>query len=121
MNTKLKPVLAGCILLCFIFIYAFAQTTTTPTEYTAFVGQKVVLAASAEGTLPLTYYWYKDNSLVGVSDSISFSSVTLLNAGVYKVTAKNIGGETNSDPVRLIIVTPIAPNKVKITVTITNN
>lgn len=121
MNTKIKSVLVSCFLLFFIFIYTFAQTTVTPTEYTAFVGQKVVLTASAEGTLPITYYWYKDNSLVGVSNSIAFTSVSLLNAGVYKVTAKNIGGETNSDPVRLIVVTPIAPNKVKITVTISDN
>jgi len=104
-------------------IYALAQTTPTPSiaEYTAMAGQKVILAATAEGTTPITFYWYKDTSLVGVSDSITFANVGAANAGTYKVTAKNLVGEADSEPVRLIVVTPIAPNKVKITVTITNS
>ena len=117
-----KLLLSIPVILLGLAIYALAQTTPTPAvaEYTALTGQKVVLVASAEGTTPITFYWYKDTSFIGVSDSITFASVSTANTGTYKVTAKNSVGEADSEPVRLIIITPIAPNKVKITVTITN-
>jgi len=121
-DTYMKKIIFSIpIVLIGLAIYALAQTTPTTAEYTALAGQKVVLAAAAEGTAPITFYWYKDTSLIGVSDSITFTSISLANAGTYRVTAKNLVGETSSDPIRLIVVTPVAPNKVKITVTITNS
>lgn len=103
--------------------YIFAQAATTPieTSYTALVGQKVVLNASAEGTTPMTFNWYKDGNFIGVTDTITLNSVQTSNAGAYKVVAVNSVGQSESDIARLVVVTPIAPNKVKITVTISNS
>jgi len=102
--------------------YLYSQgAAVTETTYTALVGQRVVLNATAEGTTPITFNWYKDGTFIGVTDTITLTSVQTTNAGVYKVTAINAVGQADSEPVRLIVVTPVAPNKVKITVTITNN
>lgn len=119
----MKKILFGTMLsLLTLGAFLYSQgAAVTETTYTALVGQKVVLNVTAEGTTPITYNWYKDGTFIGVTDTITLTSVQTTNAGVYKVTAVNMAGQADSDLARLIVVTPVAPNKVKITVTITNN
>lgn len=117
-----KVILISILLLLSVGVYLLGQAVA-PTEvtYTALAGQRVVLNASAEGTTPMTFNWYKDGTFIGVTNTITLTSVQTSNAGVYKVTAINSVGQSESEPTRLIVIVPIAPNKVKITVTITNN
>ena len=117
-----KIIFTFLLLSASIGAFLVAQSATpTETTYTALLGQKVVLNATAEGTTPMTFNWYKDGNFIGVTDTITLTSVQTSNAGVYKVTAINVAGQADSDLARLIVVVPVAPNKVKITVTITNN
>jgi hypothetical protein len=95
-------------------------TTTDPvvTERTVTLNSRVVLTASAEGTTPFTFNWYKNNVWVGVSDNLTFDRIQVADAGTYKVVANNSAGTAESAPLTIIVFVPIAPNKVKITVTV---
>jgi hypothetical protein len=98
-----------------VFLYAQGATTTTTSE-TIYTGSKVTLKATADGTLPITFYWYKNGTFVGVMDTMVFDKIALTDAGTYTVTAKNIAGEGSSDPLTIIVITPSSPSNVKITI-----
>ena len=94
-----------------------AQTTES---FTAYVGQKVQLKVSAEGTPPFTYVWYKGSSIIAsaTTDTILFNSIQLTDAGSYKVSLSNFAGAAESQTVALVVIQAIAPSNVRITITI---
>lgn len=111
----LSFIIASSVILS-AFLYAQAATTPTITNETVFTGSKITLKASAEGTAPINFYWYKNGTFVGISETIVFEKIALTDAGTYMVTAKNLVGEANSDPLTIVVITPVSPSNVKITI-----
>jgi hypothetical protein len=98
----------------------FAQTTPTPnpdvTE-TVFVNTKVTLQVTADGTSPITFNWFKNGVAYGTpGSSLVFNSIQASDAGTYKVTATNLAGSADSNSAIIIVVTPVAPSNVRITI-----
>ena len=120
-NLNVKKILFICSLLLSLGAFLFAQTTTTtPTTQTEniLLNSKVVLTASAEGTLPITFNWYKNDVWIGLTDSITLEKIQLSDAGTYKIVATNVAGTAESAPLAIVVIVPVAPNKVKINVTL---
>lgn len=86
---------------------AFAQTVIGQEVYKLRVGERLVLVASADGTPPITFVWYKDGVETGVTTAeYVISSVTPQDAGTYSVKASNSVGSATSPAVicRMIIL-----------------
>lgn len=92
----------------------FAQAASTP----VLVGRKVVFISSAEGTTPFTYVWYKDNVVIPnqTQSTLTIESVTIADAGTYKVRISNIAGSMDSNEIAIVI--PQAPTRANITISI---
>lgn len=71
------------------------QSVTFPSSYDLTPGTAVTLGVNvAAGTTPLTYQWYKNNTILTGATSASLS----VNApGAYKYTATNSAGSTTSN------------------------
>ena len=108
------------IIIVAIVALLTAQTTApeTPTatniENIVYTGSSITLYATAEGTTPITYNWYKDNIWIGITDSFVLQNIQPSNSGTYKVIANNIAGFSESEPYKLTVITPTPPEKVKI-------
>ncbi|XP_056593503.1 uncharacterized protein si:ch1073-15f19.2 [Triplophysa dalaica] len=59
--------------------------TSSPLRVT--VGEDVVISCKTEASQPLLYKWMKGNTTVSSSDTLSLSSVTSNQSGIYKLTA----------------------------------
>jgi len=83
--------------------------STQPASLTLFEGRKAVLSASATGTPPLSYQWYRNGSLVpgATNSSLTFYPVASTNAGNYTVVVGNTFGSVTSAPAATLTVTPI--------------
>ena len=83
---------------------------TQPQSVKTTIGSSAVFSGLASGDSPLTYQWYKDQAVISgaVSESISISSVSQAEVGVYYFEAKNPVGSVYSDQVNLDIY--IAPS-----------
>ena len=70
------------------------------------VGSSVTLEASASGTLPLTYQWYKDKlPLAGkTSSQLPLSGLTASNAGNYYVLITNRAGRAVSQEAVVTVI-----------------
>jgi hypothetical protein len=75
------------------------------------------LTATADGTAPITYAWFKGTTQVATGSTLVFNSIQTADAGVYKAVATNPGGSTDSNLATLVVITPVAPFNVKITIT----
>jgi hypothetical protein len=95
-----------------------SNTEPVVTERTVTLNSRVVLTASAEGTTPMTFNWYKNNVWVGISDNLTFDRIQASDAGTYKVVANNSAGTAESSPLTITVFVPVAPNKVRITITV---
>lgn len=93
---------------------AFAQAASTP----VLAGRKVVFISSADGTTPFTYAWFKDGVLIpnATQSTLTIESVSPADAGVYKVRISNLAGSADSN--EIAIVTPQAPTRATITISI---
>lgn len=95
-----------------------SNTEPVVTERTVTLNSRVVLTASAEGTTPITFNWYKNNVWVGISNNLTFDRIQASDAGTYKVVANNSAGTAESSPLTITVFVPVAPNKVRITITV---
>lgn len=101
------------------------QTPVNSSE-TVYIGSKVTLTATADGSLPIDISWFKDgvqittnittsaNQTSYTNDVFTIPSVQLTDAGTYKATATNIAGSADSAPLTVITIVPVGPNNVKI-------
>jgi len=75
-------------------------------------GQLVTLTATADGTAPFTYQWYKNgNILAGATGSTyTLNSFQAADAGTYTATISNSAGSTNTDDATLTLyIANVAP------------
>ncbi len=95
----------------------------TPESFNVYVGQRVQMKATAEGTTPFTYAWYKGTTQItsATADTLLFNSIQLSDAGSYKVTLTNFAGSGESQTVALVVIQAVAPSNVRITITVLPN
>lgn len=94
-----------------------AQVAPNPdVSETVFTNTKVTLNVTADGTSPITYTWFKNNVQVATGTSLVFNSIQTTDAGTYKVTASNTVGSAESNNAILVVIVPVAPSNVRITI-----
>src|SRR5581483_10644021 len=71
-------------------------TDIAPLTQTNFLGMPTTFTVNAGGTLPITYYWYRDGSVVQSGSSASYTFGTLSGTHTYSCTISNSFGSTNS-------------------------
>jgi hypothetical protein len=90
--------------------------TAKPVPTTFYVGSSAAtFSCAANGTPNFTYQWYQGATPIGsptttsaLTNSISLPVLTSGSAGAYSVTVQNAYGSTNSGPVNLTVLTPMA-------------
>ena len=72
--------------------------TSQPTSRSGECGGSATFSAAASGDGPVSYQWYKGAALMGgaTDSALTFSPLSLANAGSYSVVASNTGGSTTS-------------------------
>ena len=115
MKKLLSSIFASIVLSC----ASFAQTSPTNPDVseTVLTNTKVTLAVTADGTGPITYAWFKGTTQVATGSTLVFNSIQTADAGVYKAVATNVAGSTDSNLATIVVITPVAPYNVKITIT----
>ncbi|MGH7971286.1 MAG: immunoglobulin domain-containing protein, partial [Limisphaerales bacterium] len=84
-----------------------AQILNGPTDQTATNGDNIAFAVTAQGTPPLTYQWFfnQSNSLPqGTDATLSLSNVSSNDVGSYEVVVSNPYGSVTSPPAALSVV-----------------
>ncbi len=107
-----KLLFSGIFALLVSVTSLFAQTT--PASSTEYTGTKITLAGEAQGTTPITFAWFKNDVQVATGANLVFNAIALTDAGTYKLRATNNWGTADSDTLAIVVVTPVAPNQVKI-------
>lgn len=83
-----------------------------PQSQTNYVGASITFTATATGTEPITYTWYKQGdaaySFTGRTNAIS--GLASANAGFYYVVAQNAIGARTSTVARLEVLPPVVTN-----------
>ncbi|MCP5523744.1 MAG: immunoglobulin domain-containing protein [Verrucomicrobiales bacterium] len=81
-----------------------------PVSQIVTAGESVTLSATAGGTEPLTYQWYKDGVALpqATEASHTLSSFQPSDAGVYTVVVTNLSGSATSAPALLTLHLPAA-------------
>lgn len=100
--------------LGFLVLVTSLLGQTTPTSSTEYTGTKITLAGEAQGTTPITFAWFKNDVQVATGANLVFNAIALTDAGTYKLRATNNWGTADSDALAIVVVTPVAPNQVKI-------
>jgi hypothetical protein len=115
MKKLISAIFASIVLVAAVV----AQTSSTNPDLseTVLTNTKVTLTATADGTAPITYTWFKGTTQVATGSTLVFNSIQTADAGVYKAVATNPGGSTDSNLATLVVITPVAPFNVKITIT----
>jgi hypothetical protein len=87
---------------------------TQPLRQTVSVGQNATFGVVADGTLPLSYQWYLNNTnpLVNATlATLTLTDVQTGDAGQYSVLVTNIAGSVSSSSAMLVVSTnPVAPS-----------
>ena len=86
--------------------------TTQPASQTVTAGANVILSVIASGTAPLAYQWQYNGVNVsgGTAATLTLTSVTTNQAGIYACIVTNIAGSTMSAAATLTVnLAPIAP------------
>jgi hypothetical protein len=75
-----------------------------PSSQAIAVGSNCTFSVVATGTNPISYQWYRNNTIIlsAESDSYTINSVTNLNNGNYSCAASNIFGSVTSNSATLI-------------------
>ena len=75
-------------------------------DQTATNGDDVSWTITAQGTAPLSYQWYFNNTVLGVETNASLvlSNVVSSEAGIYQVIVANLYGSITSSPANLKVV-----------------
>ena len=84
-----------------------AGIVTSPTGVTNYTGQPFDLTVVASGAPPLSFQWYKNNTLIPGATNATFSvaSAVVTNSGNYYVYVQNTAGNTNSEVATVSIIT----------------
>src|SRR5204862_181224 len=88
-------------------VAAPAMVVSGPTNQVATNGDTVFLTVIAEGTQPLIYQWYfnETNSLAEATNAtLVLSNVTPAQAGNYAVSVSNPYGSETSEPAQLFVL-----------------
>lgn len=82
------------------------EITTPPANATAVLGQSASFTVVATGSAPLSYQWYKGNSLISGATSANYTiaATTMASAGDYHVVVTNEGGFATSSAATLNLV-----------------
>jgi hypothetical protein len=84
---------------------------TTPLNQTAETGSTVEIGLTADGTLPLTYQWFFNNSLpiTEATDEarLQLTDIDPAQAGTYTVVVSNLAGAVTSTSVTLSVIPPV--------------
>jgi hypothetical protein len=80
----------------------------TPLTQTVNPGATVTYTVSATGTAPLSYQWFKGETLIDgqTTETLTLTSVTLAASGTYKVVVSNTAGSKTSAVVTLNVELP---------------
>ncbi|MCX6924071.1 MAG: immunoglobulin domain-containing protein [Verrucomicrobia bacterium] len=82
--------------------------TRQPQDTMAYQGtaQYFALSVSVDGTLPISYHWYKDGSLISGATKATYrvDGVTTNNAGRYTVVARNTATSVTSTPPAVVTI-----------------
>jgi hypothetical protein len=116
MKKLLSSIFASIVLSCVSFAQVAPQPNPDVSE-TVLTNTKVTLAVTADGTGPITYVWFKGSTQVATGSTLVFNSIQTADAGVYKAVATNVAGSTDSNLATIVVITPVAPYNVKITIT----
>src|SRR5687767_8262545 len=112
----LNPVMrSGFLVLCGLLFLPFSlpgQEATSPvilnhpTGLTAPIGDTVTLTATVGGTPPLTFQWYKNNTVIlgATNTSLTLPAVTLHDFGTYHVIVTNAHGTAQTAPALVYVV-----------------
>lgn len=100
-----------------LFIGAALTGLAQDVSETVKTNTKVTLTATADGTLPITFTWFKNNVELTTGTAIVFEKIQTTDAGVYRVVASNEAGSATSNNATLIVIVPVGPSNVKIIVT----
>jgi len=82
----------------------------TPPSQTAELGCPLTLSVEVEGSLPMIYRWYfnETNALGDATNAkLVFNSLQFSNSGVYCVIVTNIFGGATSPPAQLNVILPV--------------
>jgi hypothetical protein len=79
-------------------VFVTPVITSQPVSQNVFVGQPVSFSASATGTAPMSFQWYKGKKAVAGETNFVFqiASVQASDAGIYYAVAKNFAGSATS-------------------------
>lgn len=109
-------------LIAALLINPFSLGAQSSESFNVYVGQRVQMRVTAEGTPPFTYAWFKGNTQISAStDILLFNSIQLSDAGSYKAVLTNFAGSAESQTVALVVIQAIAPSNVRITITVLPN
>lgn len=86
-----------------------AGIVASPAGVTNYTGQPFQLTVVASGAPPLTFQWYKNNTLIPGATNASYSvaSAVVTNGGNYYVYVQNAAGNTNSAVATVSILTAV--------------
>ena len=91
-----------------------AQVPVTPVP----AGRKVIFSASAEGTTPFTYVWYKNGQPIAgeTSSSLTIENVSAADSGTYRARISNSVGSADSNEIAIAV--PQGPTRATISLSI---
>jgi len=78
-----------------------------PVNTTINEGDSFTLTTTVSGTTPITYVWFKDGAVISNNNALSTrltrTSVTTVDAGVYKLSAHNVAGNAVSNEITVTV------------------
>jgi predicted aconitase with swiveling domain len=76
-----------------------------PTNQTVLAGGSASFAVTASGSLPLTYQWWKDGTLIisATNASLAITNVQVSHVGSYSVVVSNVAGTATSQMATLTV------------------
>ena len=96
------------------------QIEEQPKSQAVLEGDSVTFTVKAEGTAPLNYQWFKDETIIegAIGETYTIENVTVEDFGNYKVVVTNTEGEAESDVAVLSLLQPptFIVNPVSVTV-----
>lgn len=117
-----------CLLIGVLFALLFSCLNAQAADAPLVPGSKVTLTATADGTPPMSWQWYKNGTAIAgaTTDVLLFATLGSTDAGEYTVRATNEVGSAISAPstikvgappsVPIITITAVKPSQVQVTV-----